>query len=94
MLETRFVPQLGRSVTLGAGRLAHGSPAADPIREEGARFVRAAVKAAHLSRHHHPSRTYKPIARGLQDWRGPVTLATKTHAKADHALAEKHIEPP
>ena len=29
---------------------------------------------------------------GLKGWRGPVTLATETHAKADRALAEKHIE--
>jgi predicted aldo/keto reductase-like oxidoreductase len=61
--------------------------------EEGARVVRAAVEGgitfidtATLYG------TYEHIARGLEGWRGPVTLATKTHAKADRALAEQHVE--
>ena len=94
MLETRFVPQLGRTVTrLGLGALPMGPLQRTLSVEEGARVVRAAVEGgitfidtATLYG------TYEPIARGLKDWRGPVTLATKTHAKADRVLAEKHIE--
>ncbi|MBU4232680.1 MAG: aldo/keto reductase [Desulfobacterales bacterium] len=94
MLETRCVPQLGRTVTrLGLGALPMGPLQRTLSVEEGARVVRAAVEGgitfidtATLYG------TYEPIARGLKDWRGPVTLATKTHAKADRALAEKHIE--
>jgi predicted aldo/keto reductase-like oxidoreductase len=61
--------------------------------EEGAKVVRAAVESgitfidtATLYG------TYEHIARGLKGWPGTVTLATKTHAKADRALAEKHVE--
>jgi predicted aldo/keto reductase-like oxidoreductase len=60
---------------------------------EGARVVRAAltggitfIDTATLYG------TYEHLAQGLKGWRGEVTLATKTHAKADRALAEKHIE--
>ena len=85
MLETRFVTQLGRTVTrLGLGALPMGPLQRTLSVEEGARVVRAAVEGgitfidtATLYG------TYEPIARGLKGWRGPVTLATKTHAKAD-----------
>jgi len=94
MLETRFVPQLNRTVTrLGLGALPMGPLQRTLSVEEGARVVRAAVEGgitfidtATLYG------TYEHIARGLKDWRGPVTLATKTHAKADRALAEQHVE--
>lgn len=94
MLETRFVTQLGRTVTrLGLGALPMGPLQRTLSVEEGARVVRAAVEGgitfidtATLYG------TYEPIARGLKGWRGPVTLATKTHAKTDRALAEKHLE--
>ena len=94
MLETRFVPRLGRTVTrLGLGALPMGPLQRTLSVEEGARVVRAAVEGgitfidtATLYG------TYEHIARGLRGWKGPVTLATKTHAKTDRALAEKHIE--
>ena len=94
MLETRFVPRLDRTVTrLGLGALPMGPLQRTLSVEEGARVVRAAVEGgitfidtATLYG------TYEHIARGLKGWRGPVTLATKTHAKTDRALAEKHIE--
>ena len=94
MLETRFVPQLDRAVTrLGLGALPMGPLQRTLSVEEGARVVRAAVEGgitfidtATLYG------TYEHIARGLKGWRGPVTLATKTHAKTDRALAEKHVE--
>jgi predicted aldo/keto reductase-like oxidoreductase len=61
--------------------------------EEGARVVRAAVEGgitfmdtATLYG------TYVHIARGLKGWTGPVTLATKTHAKTDRTQARKHVE--
>jgi predicted aldo/keto reductase-like oxidoreductase len=94
MLETRFVPPLGRTVTrLGLGALPMGPLQRTLSVEEGARVVRAAVESgitfidtATLYG------TYEHIARGLKGWSGPVTLATKTHAKADRVLAEKHVE--
>ena len=94
MLETRFVPQLDRTVTrLGLGALPMGPLQRTLSVEEGARVVRTAVEGgitfidtATLYG------TYEHIARGLKGWQGPVTLATKTHAKTDRALAEKHIE--
>jgi len=94
MLETRFLTQLGRTVTrLGLGALPMGPLQRTLSVEEGARVVRAAVEGgitfidtATLYG------TYEHIARGLKGWRGPVTLATKTHAKADRALAEQHVE--
>jgi len=94
MLETRFVPRLGRTVTrLGLGALPMGPLQRTLSVEEGAKVVRTAVEGgitfidtATLYG------TYEHIARGLRGWKGPVTLATKTHAKTDRALAEKHIE--
>jgi predicted aldo/keto reductase-like oxidoreductase len=94
MLETRFIPQLDRTVTrLGLGALPMGPLQRTLSVEEGARVVRAAVEGgitfidtATLYG------TYEHIARGLKGWQGPVTLATKTHAKADRALAEQHVE--
>ena len=94
MLETRFVPSLGRTVTrLGLGALPMGPLQRSLSVEEGARVVRAAVESgitfidtATLYG------TYEHIARGLKGWQGAVTLATKTHAKADRALAEQHVE--
>jgi predicted aldo/keto reductase-like oxidoreductase len=94
MLETRYIPRLGRAVTrLGLGALPMGPLQRTLSVEEGARVVRAAVEGgitfidtATLYG------TYEHIARGLQGWQGTVTLATKTHAKTDRALAEKHIE--
>jgi diketogulonate reductase-like aldo/keto reductase/Pyruvate/2-oxoacid:ferredoxin oxidoreductase delta subunit len=94
MLETRFVPSLGRTVTrLGLGALPMGPLQRTLSVAEGARVVRDAVESgitfidtATLYG------TYEHIARGLQGWSGPVTLATKTHAKADRVLAEKHVE--
>jgi predicted aldo/keto reductase-like oxidoreductase len=94
MLETRFIPGLDRTVTrLGLGALPMGPLQRALTVEEGARVVRAAVEGgitfmdtATLYG------TYEHIARGLKGWTGPVTLATKTHAKTDRALAEKHVE--
>jgi aryl-alcohol dehydrogenase-like predicted oxidoreductase len=94
MLQTRFVPQLNRTITrLGLGALPMGPLQRTLTVAEGARVVREAVEGgitfidtATLYG------TYEHIARGLEGWTGPVTLATKTHAKADRSLAEKHIE--
>ena len=94
MLETRFVPRLDRTVTrLGLGALPMGPLQRTLSVEDGARVVRAAVEGgitfidtATLYG------TYEHIARGLKGWRGPVTLATKTHAKTDRALAAQHVE--
>jgi len=94
MLETRFIPRLNRSVTrLGLGALPMGPLQRSLSVAEGARVVRAAVEGgitfidtATLYG------TYEHIARGLKGWWGPVTLATKTHARTDRALAEQHIE--
>lgn len=94
MLETRFIPRLNRTVTrLGLGALPMGPLQRTLTVEEGARVVRAAVEGgitfmdtATLYG------TYEHIARGLEGWTGPVTLATKTHAKTDRALAAKHVE--
>lgn len=94
MLERRYIPRLGRTVTrLGLGALPMGPLQRILSVEEGARVVRAAVEGgitfidtATLYG------TYEHIARGLKGWQGTVTLATKTHAKTDRALAEKHIE--
>jgi predicted aldo/keto reductase-like oxidoreductase len=85
---------LGRTVTrLGLGALPMGPLQRTLSVEEGARVVRAAVEGgitfidtATLYG------TYEHIARGLKGWQGTVTLATKTHAKTDRPLAEKHIE--
>lgn len=61
--------------------------------QEGARVVREAVErgitfldTATLYG------TYEHIAQGLAGWKGTVTLATKTHARTDRALAEQHIQ--
>ena len=93
MLDTRLVPQLGRTVTrLGLGALPM-VPCSEPYpwrkapgwsspSEGGITFIDTATLYG----------TYQPIARGLKGWRGPVTLATKTHARADGALAGKHLE--
>ena len=94
MLETRFIPKLDRAVTrLGLGALPMGPLQRTLSVEEGAKVVRAAVESgitfidtATLYG------TYEHIARGLKGWQGAVTLATKTHAKADRALAEQHVE--
>ena len=94
MLETRFLPQLGRTVTrLGLGALPMGPLQRTLSVAAGARVVRAAVEGgitfidtATLYG------TYEHIALGLKGWGGTVTVATKTHARADRALAEKHIE--
>jgi aryl-alcohol dehydrogenase-like predicted oxidoreductase/NAD-dependent dihydropyrimidine dehydrogenase PreA subunit len=94
MLETRFIPRLGGTVTrLGLGALPMGPLQRALSVEAGARVVRAAVEGgitfidtATLYG------TYEHLARGLQGWGGAVTLATKTHARADRALAEQHIE--
>jgi predicted aldo/keto reductase-like oxidoreductase len=94
MLETRLVPTLGHTVTrLGLGALPMGPLQRTLSVAEGARVVRAALEGgitfidtATLYG------TYEHIARGLQGWRQPLTLATKTHARADRALAERHIE--
>ncbi len=94
MLETRFIPRLNRTVTrLGLGALPMGPLQRTLSVEEGARVVRAAVEGgitfidtATLYG------TYEHIARGLKGWPGAVTVATKTHARTDRALAEQHIE--
>ena len=94
MLETRFIPQLNRTVTrLGLGALPMGPLQRGLTVAEGAQVVRAAVEAgitfmdtATLYG------TYEHLAQGLKGWTGPVTLATKTHAKTDRALAAKHVE--
>jgi predicted aldo/keto reductase-like oxidoreductase len=94
MLETRFIPKLDRAVTrLGLGALPMGPLQRTLSVADGARVVRAAVDhgitfidTATLYG------TYEHIARGLKGWTGTVTLATKTHAKTDRALAEKHVE--
>jgi predicted aldo/keto reductase-like oxidoreductase len=94
MLETRFIPRLDRTVTrLGLGALPMGPLQRTLTVAEGARVVRAAVEGgitfidtATLYG------TYEHIAQGLKGWQGSVTLATKTHARTDRALAEQHIE--
>jgi aryl-alcohol dehydrogenase-like predicted oxidoreductase/NAD-dependent dihydropyrimidine dehydrogenase PreA subunit len=94
MLETRFIPQLNRTVTrLGLGALPMGPLQRSLTVAEGAQVVRAAAEAgitfmdtATLYG------TYEHLAQGLKGWTGPVTISTKTHAKTDRALAEKHIE--
>jgi aryl-alcohol dehydrogenase-like predicted oxidoreductase len=94
MLETRFIPRLERTVTrLGLGALPMGPLQRTLSVEDGARVVRAAVEGgitfidtATLYG------TYAHLARGLKGWQGPVTLATKTHAKTDRALAAHHVE--
>ncbi|MFA5109793.1 MAG: aldo/keto reductase [Desulfobaccales bacterium] len=94
MFETRFIPKLDRTVTrLGLGALPMGPLQRTLSVEEGARVVRAAVEGgitfidtATLYG------TYEHIARGLKGWPGVVTVATKTHARTDRALAEQHVE--
>jgi aryl-alcohol dehydrogenase-like predicted oxidoreductase len=94
MLETRFIPQLNRTITrLGLGVLPMGPLQRGLTVAEGARVVRAAAEAgitfmdtATLYG------TYEHLAQGLKGWMGPMTISTKTHAKADRALAEKHVE--
>ena len=94
MLETRYLPRLDRTITrLGLGALPMGPLQRTLSVAEGARVVRAAVEhgitfidTATLYG------TYEHIARGLKGWPGTVTLSTKTHAKTDRALAEKHLE--
>ncbi|MCE5336787.1 MAG: aldo/keto reductase [Desulfobacteraceae bacterium] len=94
MLETRFIPKLDRSITrLGLGALPMGPLQLKLAPDEGARVVRAAVENG-ISFIDTACRygTYEHIARGLRGWNAAVTIATKTHARQDRCLAERHIE--
>ncbi|HOS95548.1 MAG TPA: aldo/keto reductase [Armatimonadota bacterium] len=93
-LETRYVPKLGRSVTrLGLGALPMGPLQRGLTVEEGARVVRAAVEGGvSFIDTATAYGTYEHVARGLFGWQGTVTVATKTHARADGAAAREHIE--
>ncbi len=94
MLETRYIPKLGRSITrLGLGALPMGPLQRKLTPGEGAEVVRAAVSngitfidTATMYG------TYEHIARGLCGCSGTVTIATKTHAQKDRSMAQEHIE--
>ena len=94
MLETRYIPKLGSSVTrLGLGALPMGPLQRKLTPAEGAEVVRAAVSngitfidTATLYG------TYEHIAGGLRGLNGTVTIATKTHARKDRATAREHVE--
>ena len=94
MLETKYIPKLGRSITrLGLGTLPMGPLQRKLTPEEGSEVVRAAVAngitfidtAAIYG-------TYEHIARGLRGFNGTVTIATKTHAQKDRSMAQEHLE--
>jgi len=94
MLETHYIPKLGRSVTrLGLGALPMGPLQRKLTPREGAQVVRAAVEngitfidSATMYG------TYEHIALGLRGWSGAVTIATKTHAQKDRSMARQHVE--
>ncbi len=94
MLETRYIPKLGREVTrLGLGALPMGPLQRKLSPEEGEKVVRAAVEGG-ITFIDTATRygTYEHIARGLKGWNGTVTVVTKTHAQKDRKMAEEHIE--
>jgi predicted aldo/keto reductase-like oxidoreductase len=94
MLETRYIPKLDRNITrLGLGALPMGPLQRRLTPGEGAEVVRAAVEngitfidTATMYG------TYEHIAQGLRGWSGTVTVATKTHAQKDGAMAREHLE--
>ncbi len=93
MLETRYIPKLGRSVTrLGLGALPMGPLQRTLSPQQGAEVVRSAVESGiNFIDTATMYRTYEHIVRGLKGWKGIVTIATKTHAQKDRDIAEKHI---
>ncbi len=94
MLETRYIPKLDRTVTrLGLGALPMGPLQRKLTPDEGAEVVRAAVtNGITFIDTATMYGTYEHIARGLRGWNGTVTIATKTHAQKDRAMAREHIE--
>jgi predicted aldo/keto reductase-like oxidoreductase len=94
MIETRYIPKLGRSVTrLGLGALPMGPLQRKLTPREGAEVVRAAV-ASGITFIDTATMygTYEHIALGLRGWNGTVTIATKTHAQKDRSMAREHVE--
>ena len=93
-MRPSYIPKLGRSITrLGLGALPMGPLQRKLTPEEGAEVVRAAVSngitfidTATMYG------TYEHIASGLRGFNGTVTIATKTHAQKDRAMAREHIE--
>jgi aryl-alcohol dehydrogenase-like predicted oxidoreductase len=94
MLDTRYVPKLGRTITrLGLGALPMGPLQRRLTPEQGAEVVRAAVENGITFIDTATSYgTYEHIAQGLKGWKGTVTIATKTQAQNNRALAGEHIE--
>jgi predicted aldo/keto reductase-like oxidoreductase len=94
MLETRYIPKLGRSISrLGLGSLPMGPLQRSLSLRQGSEVVRLAVESGiNFIDSATLYRTYEYIAAGLKGWKGEVTIATKTHAQKDRGEAEKHIE--
>ena len=94
MLETHYIPKLGRSITrLGLGALPMGPLQRKLTPREGAEVVHAAVaNGITFIDTATMYGTYEHIAQGLRGWNGTVTIATKTHAQKDRSLAREHIE--
>jgi predicted aldo/keto reductase-like oxidoreductase len=94
MLETRYIPKLGRSVTrLGLGALPMGPLQRKLSVEDGAKVIRTAIeRGITFIDTATMYGTYEQIAKAIKGWNGDLTISTKSHAKTDRALAEKHIE--
>ena len=94
MLETRYIPKLGRSVTrLGLGALPMGPLQRKLTPHDGGEVVRAAVaNGITFIDTATMYGTYEHIAQGLRGWNGTVTIATKTHAGKDRSMAREHVE--
>jgi len=94
MLETRYIPKLGRSVTrLGLGALPMGPLQRKLTPGEGAEVVLAAVaNGITFIDTATMYGTYEHIARGLRGCSASVVIATKTHARKDRSMAKEHIE--
>jgi aryl-alcohol dehydrogenase-like predicted oxidoreductase len=94
MLETRYIPKLGVSVTrLGLGALPMGPLQLKLSPREGAEVVRAAVTSGITFIDTATAYgTYEHIARGLHGSGAAVSIATKTIAQKDRSMAREHIE--
>lgn len=94
MLETRYIPKLGRSITrLGLGALPMGPLQRKLTPHEGAEVVRAAVENGITFIDTATSYgTYEHIARGIKGFGGALTIATKTQAGKDGAMAREHVD--
>lgn len=94
-MQSQFVPQLGREVTrLGLGALPMGPLQKGISPAEGAAVIRRALESGvTFFDTATVYGTYEHLARGLEGWPAEsITVATKTHARDDRALAEQHIE--